>query len=84
MRRGAWSQDESQRLSPGSNCFWFELALLHEGKGFLFRFVVDDSSAPYGVLRVEYADQGEEHEGQLADRVMPDPQGRVGPAGLGE
>lgn len=52
--------DASQRLSPGSQYFWYEY-LFRDGEGdgryHLFRFVVSDARAKYGVLRIDYVDE---------------------------
>jgi hypothetical protein len=53
-----YAAEEERRIRPGSDCFWYEVAVIHEGRGFLFRFVVSDATAAYGVLRIPFADRG--------------------------
>jgi hypothetical protein len=52
--------DPERRLAPGSNCFWYDIIFRdpHTGVVHWFRFVVDDASAKYGVLRVLFVDEG--------------------------
>jgi hypothetical protein len=50
-----------RRLSPGSDCFWYDIVLKdNDGDGLIHRFwfVVSDAPAAYGVLRVEYVEEG--------------------------
>jgi hypothetical protein len=54
--------DADRRLHPGSDRFWYEIAVAHQGRGFLFRFIVNNASAAFGVLRIEYVDQGAAHQ----------------------
>jgi hypothetical protein len=47
--------DPALRVAPGSPLFRYEAALLDtdgDGRSHLFIFTIDDSSAPYGVLKV--------------------------------
>ena len=48
--------DPSRRLSPGSPLFWYSIAFLDGQRGYEFRFLVDDSPAAYGVLRIRFVD----------------------------
>lgn len=50
--------DATRRLSPGSEHFSFDLLFrVESGALRSFRFVVNDASAAFGVLRVVYADE---------------------------
>lgn len=53
-----YRSEPERRLHPGSDCFWYEVALTQDGLGYLFRFAVCDASAVYGVLQIPYADRG--------------------------
>ena len=54
----AYRSDGTRRLSPGSEHFSLDFAFHAEAGGMrLFRFVVNDASASYGVLRIVYADE---------------------------
>jgi hypothetical protein len=50
-----------RRFAPGSDCFWYDIVLKdNDGDGLIHRFwfVVSDAPAPFGVLRVEYVEEG--------------------------
>lgn len=53
--------DPARRLAPGSDLFWFDLVLWDkQGDGRLrrFWFVVNAAPAKYGLLRIEYVEEG--------------------------
>lgn len=53
-----YRSDVTRRLSLGSEHFSLDFAFRSEsGDVRLFRFVVSDASASYGVLRIVYADE---------------------------
>ena len=55
----AFRNDPSYRCPPGSPHFEAHCVFLDSaGRTRQFRFVVNDASAAYGVLRVVYADEG--------------------------
>jgi hypothetical protein len=45
------------RLSPGSHCFQIEIGVQDSSRLRAFRFIVNDSGAAAGVLRVVYVDE---------------------------
>jgi hypothetical protein len=47
---------EGERLSPSSRCFRYDLHFDYLGQPYDLWFVVNDEAAPYGVLRVVYAE----------------------------
>jgi hypothetical protein len=47
---------ELEPFSPGSNLFWYRLLLRGLNTFFSFNFVTDRSSAPFGVIRLVYAE----------------------------
>lgn len=47
---------EGERLAPGSSCFWYDLRFEYLGQRYRWSVVVNDETAPYGVLRVQYAE----------------------------
>ena len=49
-------REEGERLTPGSSCFWYDLRFEHLGQRYRLSVVVNDETAPYGVLRVQYAE----------------------------
>jgi hypothetical protein len=54
----SFQADAGRRLRPGSPCFWVAFVFKDEsGRLRQFRFIVHDAAAPYGVLRVVYADE---------------------------
>jgi hypothetical protein len=44
------------RLPKAPDCFWHDLLFDYLGRRHHLWFIVNDSMAPYGVLRVEYVD----------------------------
>ena len=53
----AFRADPANRLTPGGPQFLWTLAMsADDGRLLAFRFIVDDSPALYGVLRLVYAD----------------------------
>ncbi len=55
--RGDEHRSEPGMRFPGSDSlFTYRHIFRDQGIGYNFRFLVDDSSAPYGVLRVVYCD----------------------------
>jgi hypothetical protein len=49
-------REEGERLAPGSSCFWYDLRFEYLGQRYRLSVVVNDEAAPYGVLRVVYAE----------------------------
>lgn len=45
------------RLPDNPDLFRFDLLIFDEGRWFHFSFVVNDSAAEYGVLRIEYVEE---------------------------
>ena len=55
----SYRQNVDRRLAPDSPYFWLDFVLLcKDGRIRNFWFLLDDSAEHYGVLRVEYADEG--------------------------
>lgn len=57
---GDYYRRTALRLAPGSDCFWLDIAMpttLPDGSLRQFWFVVNDSPATYGVLRVLFVDE---------------------------
>jgi hypothetical protein len=53
----AYRADPTNRVGPGSSCFWWHLIFAgDDGRVRTFRCAVDDSAATYGVLCIVYAD----------------------------
>lgn len=51
--------DPERRIAVGPDCFWFDVVLMDEQRQLRrFRFVVNAAPAKYGVLRIEYVDEG--------------------------
>ena len=60
-RADFYLNDRERRLAPGSEYFWFDIILRdQQGDGRLHRFwfVVNAAPAKYGVLRIEYVEEG--------------------------
>ena len=54
-----YRNDDTRRLVPGSDFFWYQLLLLDaDGDGRIrqFSFVVNDEPAKYGVLLIEFVE----------------------------
>jgi len=49
-------REEGERLALGSSCFWYDLRFEYLGQRYRLSVVVSDEAAPYGVLRVVYAE----------------------------
>ena len=48
-----------RRLAPNSPYFWYDLVLrCSDGRIRRFWFVISDAAAMYGILRVEYVEEG--------------------------
>ena len=61
QRGDVFLQDQSRRLSDVPLRFWYAIVLYDPWVGGLFRsfwFVVNGASAAFGVLTIEYADEG--------------------------
>jgi hypothetical protein len=63
LREGAdfYINDETRRLAPGSPCFHYDVILLdtqNHNRLHRFWFVVNDEAAKYGVLKIEYGEEG--------------------------
>jgi len=53
----AFRADPANRLTPeGPEFLWILAMFADDGRPLVFRFVVDDSAARYGVLRLAYVD----------------------------
>jgi hypothetical protein len=58
-RADSFRSSVERRFAPGSPYFWYDIVLrCTDGLIRNFWFLVNDSAANYGVLRVEYADEG--------------------------
>ena len=49
--------EPSRRVSPDSSCFWYEIVFRDENSRYRhFWFVVNDTAAAFGVLRIEHVE----------------------------